>query len=238
MKKFSEKTSINITKETFDNDNENEFSVVMTPDAIPDLGIMLKDIQDMLKFIESSELCELEEKILNESLLADTIEYDMEIKNEEYKKIFFKMVDMGESSEEYSVVHQNEMDNTKKKIAKLRKSSANTKEKFESLIYGKYNSILPMKIISLMIEQERYNNLTELLNMFDVLNDVKVGKKDINTAAEEFGENRREKYVYPKFDGKENFIRQMSEGPQKNNNEIASKSKRKRLRKPPNALNK
>ena len=67
-----------------------------------------------------------------------------------------------------------------------------------------------MKIISLLVEQERYENLTELLDLFETLKDVKSGKKDINIEAEKFGEHNRSKYVYPKFGGKEKFLEEMN----------------------------
>ena len=60
---------------------------------------------------------------------------------------------------------------------KMKELEATNKAEFDTLVYGRYNDIVPMKIISLMVDENRYENLDGLLDMFDILNDVKSGKK-------------------------------------------------------------
>lgn len=76
---------------------------------------------------------------------------------------------------------------------------------FETRLYGMYNAKLPMKVISLMTEADRYDNLDELINMFDVLNDIKEGKKNMQEEFEKFNEGLNKKYLYDPHGGKENF---------------------------------
>ena len=85
------------------------------------------------------------------------------------------------------------------------------KTEFERLVFAKYNSLLPMKIISLLVEKDRYEHLAKLLDMFDVLNDVKSGNKDIQEEYNKFSENLNEKYVYTLHGGKDNFEKKMKE---------------------------
>ncbi len=107
-------------------------------------------------------------------------------------------------------------------MQKLEKSN---KEEFEKMIYGKYNNDVPMKIIALLVDENRYENLEQLLDMFDVLSDIKNGKKDIQSEAEKFSEKQNQKYLYPKFGGKEQFEKLMKEQPVKN---VPNKKKKKR----------
>ena len=85
------------------------------------------------------------------------------------------------------------------------------KDKFENLAFMKFNNILPMKIISLLVEDERYKNLETLLDMLETLSHVKKGKKDLLEETKKFSEKRNEEYMYPKFGGKENFEKTMRE---------------------------
>lgn len=94
------------------------------------------------------------------------------------------------------------------------------KAEFETLVYGRYNDIIPMKIISLMVDDNRYENLDGLLDMFDILTDVKNGKKNIHEEAEKFGEKQNAKFVYPQFGGKENFEKMMAKKTKKKKNKM------------------
>ncbi len=94
---------------------------------------------------------------------------------------------------------------------RMKKLEETDKKKFESLVYGKYNSVLPMKMIGLLIEDERYENLAKLLDMLETLSQIKKGKKDIAEESKKFSEACNEKYMYPQFGGKENFEKMMSE---------------------------
>lgn len=97
----------------------------------------------------------------------------------------------------------------------MRRLEEENLDEFETLVYGRYNAEVPMKIISLMVDENRYENLEQLLDMFDVLMDVKTGKKNIQEEAEKFSEKQNEKYVYPKFGGKEEFQKVIAEGEKK-----------------------
>lgn len=98
-------------------------------------------------------------------------------------------------------------------MQKLEKSD---RKEFERRTYTKYNNDLPMKIIGLMLEDDRYDHLSRLLDMFDVLNDVKKGKKDMQKEYESFNEKLNESYLYPAYGGKEGFEKAMQEGVPKN----------------------
>lgn len=89
--------------------------------------------------------------------------------------------------------------------------SPEQKENVETKICVKYNTQIPIKIINLMLEEQRYDNLDKLLDMFDRLKDVQKGKADIVQAQQSFGEKLNEQYVYPKFGGKEGFEKKMAE---------------------------
>ena len=198
MSKFSKSESVKLDHNSFGNEQE-QYEVTMSPSAIPDLDVMLKDVQDLLEFIESPEMSKLENTFLDEFTLANELE---DTNNK---------LDSERPDEQVTILE------TKRKIVKIRKAAKKKKEQFEAFVYGKFNNSIPMKIISLMIEQERYENLDELLNMFDTLKAVKSGKKDINKEAEKFGEKNKQKYVYPKFGGKDNFEKVMSQDPNKTN---------------------
>lgn len=195
------KSSFKVTKESVQ-DELDEFNVVMTPSAIPDLTELSNIILELLDFIETENMVTMENKFLDEYKLANTIE-DTATKNEN------KLQKVNQELPEYDKLLQESLE-SKRRVTKLRKSADKKKEEYEALVYGKFNSKLPMKIISLLVEPERYDNLNELLDMFEVLKDVKSGKKNIEEEAEKFGEKNRSKYVYPKFGSKQNFIDAMS----------------------------
>lgn len=87
------------------------------------------------------------------------------------------------------------------------------KQEFERIVYGQYNSKLPMKIIGLMVESEetREDNLNRLCDLFDVLGKVKRGERDIHEEHKDYCEKLNNIYVYPKFGGKEGFENKMKE---------------------------
>jgi hypothetical protein len=90
--------------------------------------------------------------------------------------------------------------------------SEEKRKKTETRLSQKYNNdISSAKIISLMLADDRYENLDRLLDMFDRLEEVKKGRVEINDAQRNFGEKLNEKYVYPKFGGKEEFEKKMAE---------------------------
>lgn len=93
--------------------------------------------------------------------------------------------------------------------------SEEEKNAVETQICQKYNNEIPIKIINLMLEEDpqtRYDNLADLMDMFDRLRGVKEGRTEIVQAQQAFNEKLNEKYVYPKFGGKEAFEKKMAEG--------------------------
>jgi hypothetical protein len=80
------------------------------------------------------------------------------------------------------------------------------RNEFEKILTHKYyNDISSIKIINLMLEPNRYENLETLLDMFEGLKNVKNGNLDIQDAHKNWCEKMNEKYVYSKHGGKENF---------------------------------
>lgn len=86
------------------------------------------------------------------------------------------------------------------------------RKEFEKILTHKYyEKINSIKIINLMLEPERYENLEKLLDMFDNLKKVKNGKTDIQNAHKLWCEKMNEEYVYSKHGGKTNFEKKMAE---------------------------
>ena len=90
------------------------------------------------------------------------------------------------------------------------------RDEFESVVHMKYNNtIIPFRIIVLLTSEDRYDNLDRLLDMFDTLDKIKKGEKNIFEEADKFGEKKNEEYVYPNFGGKENFIKMLEDDKKK-----------------------
>ena len=83
---------------------------------------------------------------------------------------------------------------------------------FLKLVEEKFKNI-PLSITKMLTDEssDRVKNITKLLDMFQTLNKVKKGEKNIDSEFENFKENLSEEYIYPKFGGKEEFERKMSE---------------------------
>lgn len=63
-----------------------------------------------------------------------------------------------------------------------------------------------INIYNMLLEKEnREDNLVKLLNLFEILKDIKEGKKDIQEEFIRFKEAQASEYIYPKYGGKENF---------------------------------
>lgn len=187
MQKLGGKTSIKVDPNSNVDQEMQNYNVKMSASAIPDLDDMLLTIQEMLEFIESAEMNDLENSFLDNFTLANDLEDSIKLLNSENENQNQKILE------------------TKRQIAKLRKIAKKKKERFETHVYTRYNSVLPMKIISLLIEQDRDDNLNDLLDMFNKLKAVKRGDTDIDHAADKFGEKLRSKYVYNHFGGKEGY---------------------------------
>lgn len=83
-------------------------------------------------------------------------------------------------------------------------------EKFETILHEKYNSRLPNSMIKLLCSNERENNIEQIVEMLCSLSEIKQGKKDLMEETKKFSEKQSEKYIYPKFGGKNNFLDKMS----------------------------
>jgi hypothetical protein len=94
-------------------------------------------------------------------------------------------------------------------MQELEKKNRNEFEKI--LTHKYYEDISSTKIINLMLEPERYENLEKLLDMFERLKNVKNGNLDIQDAHKKWCEKMNEEYVYSKHGGKENFEKVMKE---------------------------
>ncbi|ARF09226.1 hypothetical protein Catovirus_2_175 [Catovirus CTV1] len=69
-----------------------------------------------------------------------------------------------------------------------------------------------INIFNMLLEKEnRDNNIMKLLNLFDVLKEVKSGRKDMNNEFERFKESQAQEYIYPQFGGKTNFEQKIKE---------------------------
>jgi uncharacterized Ntn-hydrolase superfamily protein len=91
------------------------------------------------------------------------------------------------------------------------------RKEFEKILTHKYYSdISSIKIINLMLEPARYENLEKLLDMFERLKQVKNGNLNIQDAHKNWCEKMNEEYVYSKHGGKENFEKVMKETQNKN----------------------
>lgn len=84
-------------------------------------------------------------------------------------------------------------------------------QEYERMAYQRYNQHMPIKIIGMIVnEEERYENLERLLDMFDTLEAIKSGKKNMQDEYANFSEKLNEKYLYPAYGGsKESFIEAM-----------------------------
>jgi len=83
-------------------------------------------------------------------------------------------------------------------------------EQFETIMYHKYNDRLPTSMIKLLCSKEREHNIGQIIEMLCSLSDIKKGNKDLMEETKKFSEKQSEKYIYPKFGGKEQFLDKMS----------------------------
>lgn len=92
-------------------------------------------------------------------------------------------------------------------------------QEYERKAYQRYNQHMPIKIIGMMVnEEERYENLERLLDMFDRLDGIKSGKRNMQDEYADFSEKLNEQYLYPDYGGsKEAFIEAMKKVQEKPN---------------------
>lgn len=111
------------------------------------------------------------------------------------KKLYAQILNMFEFIESPEMV---ELERTNRKL-------------FEDRVYMKYNAHVPIKIIGLIVEENRVENMEKLLDMFEMLEEVKSGRSNIHDAHKAFVEKLNEEMVYPQFGGKEGFEAKMKE---------------------------
>ena len=86
------------------------------------------------------------------------------------------------------------------------------RKEFEVILTHKYRDDIPsLRILNLMLEPDRYDNLEKLLDMFERLQNVKDGKVNIETAQKDWCEKLNQEYVYPSHGGKEGFEKKIEE---------------------------
>jgi hypothetical protein len=81
-------------------------------------------------------------------------------------------------------------------------------DEFENIIYTRYNGLLPLKIINLLLEDEQNNaktNLKKIIEMLEGITNVKNGTISYEKQYEIYAEKQNEEYIYSKFGGKKNF---------------------------------
>lgn len=91
------------------------------------------------------------------------------------------------------------------------------KNEFERIVFGKYNSVLQMRMIHLLIDDKelRYDNLDQLLDMLVTMQNIKKGNKNVQEEYEKFSNKLTEKYVYSNYKGntleekKQNFEKEI-----------------------------
>ena len=80
------------------------------------------------------------------------------------------------------------------------------RKEFERLLTHKYYSkINSIKIINLILDSNRYDNLIMLLEMFELLENIKNKKTGMEDGHKQWCEKVNEKYIYSKHGGKTAF---------------------------------
>ena len=100
----------------------------------------------------------------------------------------------------------------------MKKLEETDKDEFEKIVFGRYNSVLQMRMIHLLIDDKdlRYDNLDQLLDMLATMQSIKKGEKDVQEEYDKFSNKMTEKYVYSKYEGntveekKQNFEKEIS----------------------------
>ena len=83
---------------------------------------------------------------------------------------------------------------------------------FINIITEKYPDI-PFSITKMLIDENinRDESIKRLIHIFERLNKIKNGKLNLNSEFKDFQEEISEEYLYPKFGGREEFIKKMGQ---------------------------
>ncbi len=93
---------------------------------------------------------------------------------------------------------------------------------YNYIVYKEYE-MLPPSMIKLLSEKEkRTENLQKVLDMLELLKNVKNGTTDFEKAENDFMEKRSEEYLYPMFGGRDKFY-QIAEENKKKKEKIGKK---------------
>ena len=91
----------------------------------------------------------------------------------------------------------------------------NDKGYYNYLVQERFDK-LPTSMIKLLSEKDRRaENLEKILDMIELLKNVKIGKTTFEKAENDFVEKRAEEYLYPQFGGKDNFYKIAEENKKK-----------------------
>ena len=88
------------------------------------------------------------------------------------------------------------------------------KKQYDDTVYFKYRELISPKIINILLED--INNLNGIIEMFEKLNAIKMGKLDIETETDNFAVKIENEYIYPKYGGKEKFFEMLKKQSGKN----------------------
>jgi hypothetical protein len=94
----------------------------------------------------------------------------------------------------------------------LRKSQGGN---FNYILNEKFKD-MPSSMFKLLLDfDNRSSNLEKILDMINMLRNVKNGNTSLKNAENEFAEKRAEEYLYPAFGGKEQFYKVANENKKK-----------------------
>lgn len=77
----------------------------------------------------------------------------------------------------------------------------------------------------LLDKQNRKENVARMINLFQKLNQIKNNETTMDDAYEEYTEGLNNKYIYPKFGGKANFVKSVNENKEKEAKEKKTKKR-------------
>jgi hypothetical protein len=198
--------------------------LVMDASKIGDLSGMMVTINEMVKIMSRPEYVSMKQnndkmykQVYNEFIespayVAEQEKYDNAIlsevelaidvttaTNEELDEVINKITATPKMKKKFELMQKKQNDliydfNSRPKIYKLLRE-------YENIFHEKYKNRLPIKIINLLVDD--VNNIEGLKTLFETLSTVKNGQSDIYEEHDKFAEKLNEKYLYPKFGGKE-----------------------------------
>jgi uncharacterized protein YdiU (UPF0061 family) len=86
---------------------------------------------------------------------------------------------------------------------------------YNYIVYKEYEMLPPTMIKLLSEKEKRTENLQKVLDMLELLKNVKNGTTDFEKAENDFMEKRSEEYLYPMFGGRDKFYQIAEENKKK-----------------------